>query len=310
MRRIFRGKRGAGEMRGRKTLRRAGIVLAFGALLSAGMLASGALGMVSIVTGTTDSSSTATDTAPPPSSTDTTPSTSTSTDTTSPLTTTDATSSTTTTTSLVFSPSITSDQQDYNPGATVTLTGAGWHAGEVVHITVNDDAAQPWLYSADPTADATGGFTLQFLLPTSFAATYTVQATGASGAVVTTTFTDGNVNIKTINVASASVDWRLFNNLTCQGGAASNGTITATSGGNGTAFPGGVSGTQSVRLTAANVTGAGFASWDSGNFTTGDPSTANPVCLVGTNGTQNVHLNYDTTPPVIAPVVSPASPNG
>jgi putative membrane protein len=37
-------------MKGRKTLRRAGIVLAFGALLSAGMLASGAMGMVSGIT--------------------------------------------------------------------------------------------------------------------------------------------------------------------------------------------------------------------------------------------------------------------
>src|SRR6266705_2105093 len=106
MRRIFRGKRGAGEMRGRKTLRRAGIVLAFGALLSAGMLASGALGMVSIVTGTTDSSLTATDTttAPDststPTSTDTTPTstdtTPTSTDTTPP-----STESTTTTTTTL-----------------------------------------------------------------------------------------------------------------------------------------------------------------------------------------------------------------
>src|SRR5439155_4508562 len=97
MRRIW-GKRGAGEMKGRKTLRRAGIVLAFGALLSAGMLASGALGMVSIVTGTTDSSSTATDTTTPADSTSTAPSDSGSTSTDTTPTSTEATSTTETTT--------------------------------------------------------------------------------------------------------------------------------------------------------------------------------------------------------------------
>src|SRR6266550_3177883 len=93
MRRVYRGKRGAGEMKGRKTLRRAGIVLAFGALLCAGMLASGAMGMVSGITGSTDSTATSTDatTASADSTwTDTSSSSSTSTDTTG-STTTDAT---------------------------------------------------------------------------------------------------------------------------------------------------------------------------------------------------------------------------
>src|SRR6266581_7959186 len=91
MRRMYRGKRGAGEMKARKTLRRAGIVLGFGALLCAGMLASGALGMVSIVTSTTDSSSTATNTTTTdaaPTSTDATTSTATTTDTSATTTTT------------------------------------------------------------------------------------------------------------------------------------------------------------------------------------------------------------------------------
>jgi hypothetical protein len=175
-------------MRGRKTLRRAGIVLAFGALLSAGMLASGALGMVSIVTGTTDSSSTATDTTPP---TDTTP-TSTSTTTTTETTTT---TTTTTTAPSPFSPSIMSDKGDYNPGATVTLTGAGWGAGELVHINVNDDIGQTWSYNTDATADLSGGFSVQFPLPSSFIATYNVTATGPVSGTATTTFTDASVDI-------------------------------------------------------------------------------------------------------------------
>jgi hypothetical protein len=187
-------------MKGRKSLRRAGIVLGFGALLCAGMLASGAFGMVSAISGSTDSSSTSTDTAPPTDSTSTagttteTSASSTSTDTT---TTTTSTTETTTTTvpPPVFSPSISSDQEDYAPGATVTLTGTGWGAGETVGIFVNDDIGQSWSYTTNVTADANGGFTVQFSLSIFFIANYSVTATGASGAVARTTFTDANLRI-------------------------------------------------------------------------------------------------------------------
>ena len=43
---------------------------------------------------------------------------------------------------------IATDQPDYAPGATVTLTGTGWAAGEVVHITVDDSSSQSWKPSA------------------------------------------------------------------------------------------------------------------------------------------------------------------
>ena len=46
MRRIW-GKTGAGEVKGRTALRRIKFILAFGALLGAGLLASGAFGMAS-----------------------------------------------------------------------------------------------------------------------------------------------------------------------------------------------------------------------------------------------------------------------
>src|SRR5512140_2291527 len=62
---------------------------------------------------------------------------------------------------------ITSDKLDYAPGATVTLTGAGWANGEAVHIFVNDDAGQTWSLNSnpDPVANTGGGFTYQFQLP-------------------------------------------------------------------------------------------------------------------------------------------------
>src|SRR5436309_2440146 len=63
-------------------------------------------------------------------------------------------------------PTIDSDKPDYNPGATVTLTGHNWADSEAVHISVNDDKGQTWSYSNDVTADANGDFSLQFALPT------------------------------------------------------------------------------------------------------------------------------------------------
>src|SRR5262245_54969313 len=49
---------------------------------------------------------------------------------------------------------ITSDQPDYAPGATVTLTGANWASGETVHIVVNDTIGQTWQHVADQVADS------------------------------------------------------------------------------------------------------------------------------------------------------------
>src|SRR5690349_13631225 len=88
------------------------------------------------------------------------------------------------------SPTITSDQADYQAGSTVTLTGAGWQPGENIHIFVNDSLGQTWSYNTDVAADAGGGFTNQFQLPLFFVANYSVLATGSSGATASTTFTD------------------------------------------------------------------------------------------------------------------------
>jgi hypothetical protein len=187
-------------MKGRKTLRRAGIVLGLGALLCAGTLASGALGMVSIVSSATDSSSTATDTTTVPSDSNSTSTDSGTTSTDAATTSTDASTTSTgvtTTSPLVYSPSLSSDLLDYNPGQTVTLTGAGWQAAESVHIFVNDSIGQSWSYNADVTTDLGGGFTHQFQLPFAFISNYGATATGAAGGTASTTFTDVQINTTT-----------------------------------------------------------------------------------------------------------------
>src|SRR5512132_205583 len=131
MRRIW-GKRGTEEIKGRKAFRRAGMVLMLSVLLGAGVLASGAFGMVLLAGDATDSTSTATDTTSDSIATDTTLGASTSADTTtastSESTTTASTteSATTTAPANTAAPTIRSDQEDYAPGSMVTLTGAGW----------------------------------------------------------------------------------------------------------------------------------------------------------------------------------------
>src|SRR5829696_6983436 len=88
------------------------------------------------------------------------------------------------------SPTIQSDKEDYPPADTVILTGSGWQPGETVNINVNDDEGQTWNRNVDVTADASGNISDSFNLPDWFVATYSVKATGASGAVATTSFTD------------------------------------------------------------------------------------------------------------------------
>ena len=113
---------------------------------------------------------------------------------------------------------ITSDLPDYAPGATVTLSGAGWAAGESVHIFVNDDVNQQWSLDSDPdpVADNAGSFTFQFDLPDLFVATYSVTATGATSGTATTTFTDAIPN------SAQMVTWR-----TSGAGAWITGTLNA-----------------------------------------------------------------------------------
>jgi len=177
-----------------------------GGTSSAGSTDTTAASSSSGATDTTPTDTTPTDTTP----TDTGTTSTTPADTTSASTTTDTTSTTTSGSSTTFTPTISTDKSDYNPGSTVTLSGQGWGASESVHIFVNDDKGQTWSYNSDVTADASGAFTMQFQLPATFVATYSVTATGASSGVVTASFTDGNIAFRMAtvdNVAPTNIAW-------------------------------------------------------------------------------------------------------
>jgi hypothetical protein len=189
--------------------------------------------------------------------------------------------------------SIASDQADYPPGGTVTLTGSNWYAGESVHIFVNDDLGSSWSRNVDILADAAGQISDSFTLPDWFVATYSVVATGELSGTTTSTFTDGNVNIKTsgTDTEEALITWRRFANTTCTGGGivGENGTISASTT-SGTGIPSGAATGQSLRLTTGSITGYTFVNWTgSGGFVS---TSANPICLPGSGSTQNLQVNY------------------
>ena len=179
------------------------------------------------------------------------------------------------------------------------LTGSGWQAGESVNVVVNDDAGQTWNRNVNVTADQSGNISDSFNLPVWFVATYSVNATLASGAIATTSFTDGTVRVKAAGTggASAPISWELYNTTNCTGTVAGSGSFNAGTSGSGTAVQGSgnvdVTGSQSLKLTAGAFSGFTFSSWQDGNFTTGSfTTTSNPGCLQGANGTQNTQVNY------------------
>jgi hypothetical protein len=94
-------------------------------------------------------------------------------------------------------PTIQSDFADYNPGQTVTLTGANWDpAGSPVHILVNDSIGQTWQHTSDVPPASDGTIQDVFKLSTSFIASYSVDATqqAADGSTLhaSSSFTDAN----------------------------------------------------------------------------------------------------------------------
>jgi hypothetical protein len=218
-------------------------------------------------------------------------------------------------------PTIQSDKADYAAGELVTLTGSGWLPGESVNINVNDDVGQSWNRNVNVTADQSGNITDQFNLPDWFVATYSVKATGASGAVATTTFTDGQVRVKAVGTAGASapISWTRYSSTDCTGTVVDNGSFSAGTTGNGTTVQDAngnmnltSSPSQSLKLTAGSVSGRAFSGWSpAADFTTGTfTSASNPGCLKGSNSTLNIDVNYvsDATAPTVTVVsASPAT---
>jgi hypothetical protein len=216
-------------------------------------------------------------------------------------------------------PSISSDKADYAPGDLVTLNGSSWAAGEAVHVVVNDSAGETWRHEADVVAAADGTFSHRVTLPDWFVATYNVVATGQTSGSAMTTFTDGNVNVRTVGAGTnqATITWARFSGTSCSGtplGSPSSGSFSAGTGGNGTGVPSGVDAGASLRLTAGTISGFSFSSW-TGDIAApaADPpgptsATGNPICIAGRNNTRQIQVNYVAD--AVAPTAASISING
>src|SRR4051812_7887631 len=120
-------------------------------------------------------------------------------------------------------PWIQSDQADYAPGSTVTLTGGNWQPGESVHVFVDDTNGHTWNHSADVTADDMGLIQDVFNLPNAWVSDYDVTATGASSGTAATAFTDSQPQTPTSTSTTVTV---------APGGTADYGTVSVPFNGN------------------------------------------------------------------------------
>jgi hypothetical protein len=95
------------------------------------------------------------------------------------------------------------DKEDYQPGDTVTITGAGWWPGEVVHINITEDREDHSDHVYDVKADEEGKFVHAELVMDEdhLGVHFTLTATGQeSGYVATTTFTDAAPNVQSFKL--------------------------------------------------------------------------------------------------------------
>ena len=286
---------GNAASRGRHLLR---ITLVLGAMFTAGLMAAGVVAGAGPLAMLSDPTTTESATDPGTTSTESTTDSETTTESTSSEPTTTGTETTTTESTTTEStttestpapsgpPTITSEQPDYAPGATVTLMGTNWAAGEAVHLFVNDDKAKTWSYNADITADADGRFMNQFQLPASFVAVYTVTARGPTSGIATTSFTDASLSVAASPTGvTFALTYQGFSDSTCTNPInGSNGQPQPQSVTAGTNFQVTFGSAAYEKLTAGSAsapTGATFSSW------TGPSSFNSPnatVCVATPSG--------------------------
>src|SRR5881397_1596232 len=88
---------------------------------------------------------------------------------------------------------VATDQPDYHPGQTVTITGSGWEPGETVDMILHEDPPLDPDLELTSVADANGDFTNKDFIVDVFdiGVTFTLTATGlSSGQTAEMTFTD------------------------------------------------------------------------------------------------------------------------
>ena len=188
---------------------------------------------------------------------------------------------------------MTTDNDDYVPGDRVYVSGSGWQPGEEIAVSLREVPSEHEPRTFTLNADGSGNLLNAILFTVEdhhLGVRFFLTARGAASEAHIT-FTDGNVNVKTVGAtAAATVFWERYGTTNCSGALAEQSFVMASTGGNGTAIPAGATETQSLRLTAAAVVnGQPFVNWtDNGTLV----ETANPICVPGQKSTRQIHANY------------------
>ena len=95
-------------------------------------------------------------------------------------------------------PTLTSDKPDYRPGQTVTLTGRGFQPGESVTMVLVDSPPNHDPVYLTAVADGAGNFTNSdyVVQESDLDVIFTVTATGDTGSMAQTTFTDATIALR------------------------------------------------------------------------------------------------------------------
>ena len=115
---------------------------------------------------------------------------------------------------------VTTDLTDYYPGQTVVMSGSGWTPGEQITLNLHRDTNDPPDTTLYATADDNGDWiNAEYVVQEyDLNVTFVLTATGDSGCVAQTTFTDAgahNVSFATVGLpagTSVTVNWTGTNN--------------------------------------------------------------------------------------------------
>jgi hypothetical protein len=194
---------------------------------------------------------------------------------------------------------VTTDKADYPPGGIVQIAGSGFTPGEVVVLQVvhlgegiDDDLTNPAHWPWEVIANANGGIQTTWVVPDSGfegGATLLLTAYGnTSNRLASTTFTDGNIEIRVAPIGVAS----FTTNLTITGQVAATTNLTN----DGTAYSFGMGNPQSATLTVSPVAGGrNFISWTNVNSAANGGIVVSTLPSITINGQNNsYYANYDS----------------
>ncbi|MBA3259365.1 MAG: PKD domain-containing protein, partial [Gemmatimonadales bacterium] len=221
--------------------------------------------------------------------------------------------------------SISTDKDDYAPGDTVWFTGAGWPAGDLLDVVLEDEPAthEPHRWTIDVLGDGTFRDSTYVVDVGDLGVKFTLNARSqATGRSLTVTFTDGNIRVNGTPVGAAfSVLAEQFGtsqapSTVCSGNITDTGTLLVTASSGQGQNAGGINGNQSIRLTASPTSNSGgpFLGWRPPVGTTGGSgntpynqvgtavapaTTSRTICVPGFSGggnSGNYTANYTPKP--------------